>query len=79
MTSDYQSRIDESDLEEIVAAIQRSGDATFPGRNVNTEGASLVGFLTGPEGRRPIRIHLEKQGGQWKVDEVRLDAAFGSE
>jgi len=46
---------------------------------VNTDGASLTGFLTGPEGRRPISIRLAKQGGQWMVDDVRLDPGFDTE
>jgi len=79
MTSDYRSRVDESDLQEIVAAVQSSEDATFLGRNVNMDGATLVGFLTGPGGRRPLQIRLAKQGGRWRVDDVRLDPSFGSE
>ena len=57
----------------MAAAIQRSKDATFVSRSIDNDRAVLKGVLTGG-GRppQPITIHLVKEGGAWKVDDVRL-------
>jgi predicted component of type VI protein secretion system len=80
MTDAFASRVSEDDLEAIVAAIQESSDATLPSRQVDNDRAVLAGVLTGSGEPRSIVIQLVKQGGGWKVDDVRLDdvATFGS-
>jgi hypothetical protein len=76
LSADYRSRVDDAELAEIVAAIEASTDASFPGRSVQPDRAVLTGFLTGSGRTRPIVIRLTREGGSWKVDDVRLDEAF---
>jgi hypothetical protein len=79
MTDTYNSRLSDAELEEIVAAIQNSDDATFPSRSVENDRAMLNGVLTGPGEPRVIAIQMMKVGDEWKVDDVRLDdvSSFG--
>ena len=79
LTDTYNSRLSETELEEIVSAIQESDDATFPSRSVENDRAVLTGVLTGAGEPRAIIIQLAKQGDEWKVDDVSLDdvTSFG--
>lgn len=77
LSNAYRSRIEDERLGQIVAAVEDSSDATFLGRSVENDRAVLTGFLTGSGGRRPIVIRLTKEGGGWKVDDVRLDGDVG--
>jgi hypothetical protein len=78
LTTDYADRLDEAELGEIVAAVQASSDASFPGRSVQPDRAVLTGFLTGAGGRRAIVLRLVKEGGAWKVDDVQLHGGLGA-
>ena len=79
MTEACASRITDDELEELVAAIQESTDATLPSRSIENDRAVLTGVLTGSGEPRAIILELVKEGGDWKVDDVRLDdvATFG--
>jgi hypothetical protein len=73
-TSDqYRSRLTGGELDDVLSAIAHSDDATFPSRSVNDDRAVLTGVLTGGAEPQAIVIQLVKQGGIWKVDDVRLD------
>jgi hypothetical protein len=72
MTEAYRSRLSRDELESITSAIARSKDATFLHRSVDNDRATLTGILTGGPGTRPITLHLVKEGGAWKVDDVTL-------
>jgi predicted component of type VI protein secretion system len=78
LSTDYAGRLDEAELGEIVAAVQASSDASFPGRSVQLDRAVLTGFLTGAGGRRAIVLRLVKEGGAWKVDDVQLHGGMGA-
>jgi len=73
LSSEYRARLSAEDLQAITEAIRRSKDATFIQRSVDNDRAVLKGALTGSGGApQPITIHLVKESGAWKVDEVRL-------
>ncbi len=72
LSSEYRSRVTQEDLQSLGEAIQRSKDATFYSRSIENDRAVLKGVLTGGGSPRPITIHLLKEGGAWKVDDVRL-------
>jgi hypothetical protein len=71
LSSEYRARVSQEELQAIADAIQRSKDATFLQRSVDNDKAVLKGMLTGGT-PQPITIHLVKEGGAWKVDDVRL-------
>lgn len=79
MTDALAARITDEELEEIVAAIQQSSDATLPSRSIENDRALLTGVLTGSGPPKAIHLVLLKVGGDWKIDDVRLDdaTAFG--
>jgi pSer/pThr/pTyr-binding forkhead associated (FHA) protein len=70
LTTSYRSRLSQEDLESLVARVQVSKDATFPGRSVDNDRAILTGVLTGTGTPQPVVIRLVKEGGDWKVDDV---------
>jgi hypothetical protein len=72
LSSEYRSRVTQEELQALAEAIQRSKDATFFQRSIENDKAVLKGVLTGGGTPRPITIHLLKEGGAWKVDDVRL-------
>ena len=73
LSTEYRGRLDEQQLQEVVAAVQRSKDATFVQRSIENDRAVLKGVLTGAGGPpKPVTITLVKEGGSWKVDDVRL-------
>jgi hypothetical protein len=73
LSASYRSQLDTQELERISTIIARSKDATFPGRSVDNDRATMTGVLTGGGGPpRPIVIRLVKEGGAWKVDGVTL-------
>ena len=73
LSSEYRGRLDEQGMQAVAAVIQRSKDATFVQRSIENDRAVLKGVLTGTGGPpQPITIHLVKEGGTWKVDDVRL-------
>ena len=73
LSESYQGQVDAQELERITAIIARSKDATFPGRSVNNDRATMTGILTGGSGTpQPVVIQLVKEGGAWKVDGVTL-------
>ena len=73
LSESYRSQLDEQELERITEAIARSKDATFPGRSVDNDRATMTGVLTGGGGTpQPVVIRLVKEGGAWKVDGVSL-------
>ena len=69
----YRSRFTGGELEDVISAIGQSSDATFPSRSVDDDRAVLTGVLTGGAETQAIVIQLVKEGGTWKVDDVRLD------
>lgn len=71
-SSDFRARMDATQLEAVREAVQRSTDATFVQRSIDNDRAVLKGVLTGGPAPQPITIHLVKEGGDWKVDDVRL-------
>jgi hypothetical protein len=75
MTEACAARITDGELEELVAAIQESTDATLPSRSIENDRALLAGVLTGSSQPRAIHLVLLKEGGDWKVDDVRLEDA----
>ncbi len=72
LSSEYRARATQEDLQTLAEAIQRSKDATFYSRSIDNDKAVLKGVLTGGGTPRPITIHLLKEGGAWKVDDVQL-------
>lgn len=68
----YRSRLDSGEFEAVTQAIAQSKDATFPARSVDNDRATLTGVLTGGPTTQPIVIHMVKEGGAWKVDDVTL-------
>ncbi len=72
LSSEYRSRVTQEELQTLAEAIQRSKDATFYSRSIENDRAILKGVLTGGGSPRPITIHLLKESGAWKVDDVRL-------
>ena len=73
LSSAYRGRLDEQEMQAVAAVIQRSKDATFVQRSIENDRAVLRGVLTGTGGPpQPITIHLVKEAGAWKVDDVRL-------
>jgi predicted component of type VI protein secretion system len=72
LSSEYRARVSQEELQALAEAIQRSKDATFLQRSVDNDKAVLKGVLTGGGSPQPITIHLVKEGGTWKVDDVRL-------
>ncbi|HXY42297.1 MAG TPA: FHA domain-containing protein [Vicinamibacteria bacterium] len=72
LSSEYRGRLSAEDRQAIAGAIQQSKDATFFSRSIDNDKAVLKGVLTGGGAPRPITIHLVKEGGAWKVDDVHL-------
>ena len=72
LSSEYRARVTQEELQALGEAIQRSKDASFLSRSIDNDKAVLKGVLTGGGPPRPITIHLVKEGGAWKVDDVRL-------
>jgi predicted component of type VI protein secretion system len=72
LSESYRSQVDAQELEQITAAIARSKDATFPGRSVDNDRATMTGVLTGGGPPQPVVIRLVKEAGAWKVDGVTL-------
>ncbi len=72
LSSEYRARVTPEELQALGEAIQRSKDATFYQRSVDNDKAVLKGMLTGGGAPQPITIHLVREGGTWKVDDVRL-------
>lgn len=71
LSTEYKARLDDAQFQAIATLIQQSKDATFPSRSVDNDRATLKGVLTGGA-PQPITIVLVKEGGAWKVDDVRL-------
>jgi hypothetical protein len=75
LSESYRGQLDEQELEQITAVIAQFKDATFPGRSVDNDRATMTGILTGGSGQpQPVVIRLVKEGGAWKVDGVTLGA-----
>jgi hypothetical protein len=73
LSSEFRARLDENEMQAVTVAVQRSTDATFVQRSIDNDRAVLKGILTGSGGPpQPITIHLVKEAGAWKVDDVRL-------
>ncbi len=73
LSESYRSQLDAQELEQITGAIAPFKDATFPGRSVDNERATMTGILTGGSGQpQPVVIRLVREGGAWKVDGVTL-------
>lgn len=73
LSESYRSQHEAGELEAITAVIARSKDATFPGRSVVNDRATMTGVLTGSGGPpQPVVVRLVKEGGAWKVDGVSL-------
>jgi len=72
-TDQLRSRLTGGELDHVVSAIEQSQDATFPSRSVDNDRAVLTGVLTGAADPQAIVLQLVKEGGEWKVDDVRLD------
>jgi hypothetical protein len=73
LSESYKGQVDAQELERITAIIAHSKDATFPGRSVNNDRATMTGILTGGSGTpQPVVIQLVKESGVWKVDGVTL-------
>jgi hypothetical protein len=72
MTDEYRSRLTPDELEAVTSVIAQSKDASLPSRSVDNEKATMTGVLTGGGAPRPVVIRLVKQGGAWKVDDVKL-------
>jgi len=67
----YRSQLDAEELARISGVVAQSHDATFPGRSVDNNRATMTGVLTGGGGPpQPVVIRLVKEGGSWKVDGV---------
>jgi hypothetical protein len=72
LSREYVARLSQEDLQALTEAVQRSKDASFLSRSIDNDKAVLKGVLTGGASPQPITIHLVKEGGAWKVDDVRL-------
>jgi hypothetical protein len=72
LTEGYRSRLSSDELQAVTAAIAQSKDATFLQRSVDNDRATLTGVLTGGGTPQPIVVKLLKEGGTWKVDDVKL-------
>jgi hypothetical protein len=72
LTEGYRSRLSSDELQAVTAAIAQSKDATFLQRSVDNDRATLTGVLTGGGTPQPIVVKLLKEGGSWKVDDVKL-------
>ena len=73
LSESYRSQLDPQELEHLTTLIAQSKDATFPGRSVDNDRATMTGVLTGGGGPpQPVVIRLVKEGGAWKVDGVTL-------
>lgn len=72
LSSEYRARVSQEELQALAEAIQRSKDASFLSRSIDNDKAVLKGVLTGGGAPQPITIHLVKEAGSWKVDDVRL-------
>ncbi len=68
----YRSQVDPQELERVTSVIAGSKDATFVGRSVDNDRATMTGLLTGGSSTQPIVVRLVKEGGSWKVDGVTL-------
>jgi predicted component of type VI protein secretion system len=71
LSAEYKARLDEQQYQALATVIQQSKDATFMSRSIDNDRATLKGVLTGGA-PQPITIVLVKEGGAWKVDDVRL-------
>ncbi len=72
LSESFRAQHDEQELEAITSVIARSKDATFMGRSVENERATMTGILTGGPSPQPVVVRLVKEGGAWKVDGVTL-------
>jgi hypothetical protein len=72
LSSEYQGRLSEEEMQALATVIQGSTDATFLSRSIDNDRAELKGVLTGGRQPQPITVKLVKEGGAWKVDDVRL-------
>lgn len=73
LSESYRSQLEPGELEQITTLVAQSKDATFPGRSVENDRATMTGILTGGGGPpQPVVIRLVKEGGAWKVDGVTL-------
>jgi predicted component of type VI protein secretion system len=72
LSESFRAQHDEQELEAITSVIARSKDATFMGRSVENDRATMTGILTGGPSPQPVVVRLVKQGGAWKVDGVTL-------
>jgi hypothetical protein len=73
LSETYRGQLEEQELARITEIIAQSKDATFPGRSVDNDRATMTGVLTGGGGPpHPVVIRLVKEGGIWKVDGVTL-------
>ncbi len=75
LSDEYRFRLTPDEVEELVAVIQQTTDATFPSRNVDNDRAVLTGVLTGFGQPHAVIIKLVKEGDDWKVDDVSIDDA----
>jgi hypothetical protein len=73
MSDQYRPKLTGGEIEDVFLAVAQSDDATFFSRQVDNDRAVLAGVLTGGAEPQAIAIQLVKQGGTWKIDEVRLD------
>jgi pSer/pThr/pTyr-binding forkhead associated (FHA) protein len=73
LSESYRGQVDPQELEQLTSLIARSKDATFPGRSVDNNRATMTGVLTGGGGPpQPVVIRLVKEGGAWKIDGISL-------
>jgi hypothetical protein len=74
LSESYRAQLDEQQLDAVISVIARSQDATFPGRSVVNDRATMTGVLTGGGPPQPVVVRLVKEGGAWKIDGVTLGA-----
>jgi predicted component of type VI protein secretion system len=72
LSESFRSQLDEQELAAVTSVIARSKDATFMGRSIVNDRATMTGFLSGEGPRQPIVVQLVREGGAWKVDGVTL-------